>query len=69
MMIKIKKMTEQFHMSGQKNECSHRSFSYQYLFQLICRGLQQLFTIASPPLAVADICTEPNDMQPQCNAV
>jgi len=39
------------------------------LLKIARGGLQQLFTVAAPALAVADVRTETDDVQPQCNAV
>jgi len=41
----------------------------RYLFQVVGSRLQQLLATASPSLAVADVRTEPDHMQPECNAV
>jgi len=45
------------------------SYHRDNLLQVVCGRLQQLFTVAAPTLAVADVRAETNDMKPQSNTV
>ena len=63
------KPTINSHISYDINIQIFLSYHRDNLLQVMSRRLQQLFTVAAPTLAVADVRAETNDMKPQSNTV